>query len=287
MTEVQVTPSMRVRAALPDAFVPAVVRARLWAKRRRPGPMERARVEMQYLLGAVASERVEPAAAAYVVRDVMRSEMRYHPRLVVRQDVENAVVLTRARSTGRGVVVSFLHHGHYEGTTAALALADAPFGIVVSPEMLAPDAPTFLRQHVRAGTSTGNQTVDAGLGGKELAARLSRGETLAIATDVPGTSVVPFLGRDRRGSSGAARLAAATNSLVVTLHAHCESDGRQWVRVGEAIEPRDFPDAEELLRHLVSTQEGPVLAWPEAYHQPSMRWGEPETSAVPGAAAGS
>lgn len=283
MTEVRISPSMRARAAVPDMIVPAVVRGRLWAKRRRTGPLERARVEMEHLLGAVAPERVDPAATAYVVRDVMRSEMRYHPRLVTRQDVENAEALTRARSTGRGVVVSFLHHGHYEGTTAALALADAPLGIVVSPEMLAPEAPAFLRQHLRTGTSTGNWTVDAGLGGRELAGRLARGEALAIATDVPGTSVVPFLGRDRRGSSGAARLAAATNSLVVTMHAHCGSDGKQWVSLGNPIEPRDFADADALLRHLVSTQEAPVLAWPEAYHQPSLRWGEPATTEASGA----
>ena len=52
---------------------------------------------------------------------------------------------------------------------------------------------------------------------------------LERAGHLPGAAVVPSLGRDRRGSSGAARLAAATNSLVVTMHAHCESDGRLWL----------------------------------------------------------
>ncbi len=271
--QVQVTPSMRARSAVPDALVPMVVRARVAAKRRRPAALEKAHREMEWLIGAVAPERVEAAAAAYLVRDVTRSEWRYHPKLVSYQDVENAVALTKARATGRGVVVSFLHHGHYEGATASLALADAPLGIVVSPEMLAADAPTFLRQHVRAGTVTGNDPVDAGLGGKELAGRLAKGEALAIATDVPGSAVVPFLGRDRRGSSGAARLATATNSLVVTMHAHCEPDGRLWLSLGDPIEPRDFADADTLLRHLVAAQEESVLAWPEGYHQPTLRWG--------------
>lgn len=278
MTQVQVTASMRARAAVPDVLVPAVVRARVAAKRRRPAAMEIARREMDWLIGAAAPERVEAAAAAYLERDVVRSEWRYHPKLVSYQPVENAAALTKARATGRGVVVSFLHHGHYEGATASLALADAPLGIVVSPEMLAADAPTFLRQHVRAGTITGNWPVDAGLGGKELAGRLAKGEALAIATDVPGSAVVPFLGRDRRGSSGAARLAAATNSLVVTMHAHCESDGRLWLQLGDPIDPRDFGDPDELLRYLVATQEESVLAWPEGYHQPTMRWGSDDGS---------
>lgn len=276
MTQVQVTPSMRVRAAVPDAFVPAVVRARVSAKRRRSPARERARREMEWLIGAVAPDRVESAADAYLVRDVVRSEWRYHPRLISYQPVENAVALTKARATGRGVVVSFLHHGHYEGATASLAVADAPLGIVVSPEMLATDAPTFLRQHVRAGTVTGNHPVDAGLGGKELGGRLAKGEALAIATDVPGRAKVPFLGRDRLGSSGAAKLAAATNSLVVTMHAHCEGDGSLWLSLGDPIEPRDFADADALLRHLVATQEESVLAWPEGYHQPTLRWGTEE-----------
>lgn len=282
MSEVQVTSRMRARAAVPDVLVKPVVRGRLAAKSRRPEPMQKALREMEFLLGAVAPERVEEAARRYVVRDTMRSEMRYHPRMVCHQPVENVGALTRARATGRGVVVSFLHHGHYEGTTASLAVADAPLGIVVSPEMLAADAPTFLRQHVVAGTSTGNYPVDAGLGGKELARRLAAGEALAIATDVPGTAVVPFLGRDRRGSQGAAQLASATNSLVVTMHAHCESDGRMWITLGDPIEPRDFAAPEELLRHLVGTQEAPVLAWPEGYHQPTLRWGLPEEAGATG-----
>ena len=58
MTQVSVTPSMRARAAVPDALVPAVVRARVAAKRRRPAAMEKARREMEWLLGAVAPERV-------------------------------------------------------------------------------------------------------------------------------------------------------------------------------------------------------------------------------------
>ncbi|MBF4162534.1 LpxL/LpxP family acyltransferase [Nocardioides acrostichi] len=271
-----VTPSMRLRSAVPDALVPAVVGARLLAKRNKPGPLARAREEMEFLLGTVAPDRVEEAARAYVVRDVMRSEMRYHPRLICRQEVQNLASLTAARATGRGVVVSFLHHGHYEGASAALAAADRPLGIVVSPDMLGPAAPTFLKQHVRAGTSTGNQPIDAGLGGKHLGGLLARGECLAIATDVPGSSVIEFLGEKRLGSSGAARLAAATNSLVVTMHAHCESDGRLWLSLGDAVEPRDFEDAEDLLRHLVQTQEEHVLAWPEGYHQPRLRWGVPQ-----------
>lgn len=276
--QVQPTAAMRFRAAVPDRGVPAVVRARLALKRRRPEPLEVARAEMKFLIGAVAPERVEAAAQEYLVRDTMRSEMRYHPRMVCHQPVENLASLTRARSTGRGVVVSFLHHGHYEGTTASLSTADKPMGIVVSPEMLAEDAPTFLRQHVITGTSTGSYPVDAGLGGKELGRRLAGGEALAIATDVPGTAVVPFLGRDRRGSQGAAHLATATNSLVITMHAHCEPDGRMWISLGDPIEPRDFGSAEDLLRHLVATQEEHVLAWPSGYHQPTQRWGLPETA---------
>lgn len=273
------TPAMRARSAVPDRLVPTVVRARIKLKKRKDGPLQKARQEMGFLLGAARPDDVERAARAYLERDVWRSELRYHPEIIGHQLVENLDALVRARQRGRGVVVSFLHHGHYEGACAALGYADQPLNVVVSPDMLAENAPTFLRQHVIAGTVSGSRTVDAAIGGAKLGAMLADGQVLAVATDVPGQSRLQFLGRERLGSSGAARLATATRSPVVTMSAHCETDGTLWLSLGDPIDPGDFDSAEALVQHLVAVQEEAVLAWPEGYHQPRLRWGSLEEDA--------
>lgn len=239
---------------------------------------------MEFLVGACDPAAVEAAAHRYLRRDVMRSELRYHPELIVRQPVANAGALTRARRTGRGVVVSFLHHGHYEGAMAALATADAPFVCVAASLTSAPEGPAFLRQNARVYAWTGNAVVDVGEGSSRLAQRLREGQVLGLASDIPGSTEVGFLGRRRLGSAGAARLAHRTNSLVVPLHAHCEPDGRLWLSLSDPVEPRDFTEVGSLLQHLVSAQEPSVRAWPEGYYQPTKRWGVPPADA--GATAG-
>ncbi|CAN5142785.1 hypothetical protein BH09ACT12_BH09ACT12_08040 [soil metagenome] len=278
------TPSMRARSAVPDALVPAVVRTRIWAKRRKPAAQERARREMEFLIGAARPDDVDRAAQAYLERDVWRSEMRYHPDLLTHMAVENVGALQRARSLGRGVVLSFLHHGHYEGSTASVSRADQPFTMIVSPDMLAPDAPAFLRQHVITGTATGAHPVTSAIGAKAMVGLLQGGEVLGIATDVPGRTRLSFLGQERLGSSGAARLAMGANSPVVMLFARRASDGTLWLELSDPVEPGDFTSPDELLAHLITAQEPAVLAWPEGYHQPTLRWGRVEAAGDDGSA---
>lgn len=266
--------SDRLRQAVPDAAVPAIVAARIRSRSRKPAAIETARREMEFLLGGVrGAAEVEEAAHRYLERDVWRSELRWHPELLIHQPVEGVARLKAARKTGRGVVISMLHHGHYEGAMASLGHADRPISVVVSPEMLAPDAPAFLRQHVRTGSRGGTKTINAGDGAKAIAAALAGGEAVCIATDVPGQTRLPFLGRERLGSSGAARLAQATNSLVVVMTAHHDGDGGLSLGISEAVEAKDFADPDVLLRHMIGLQESAVLAWPEGYHIPTLRWG--------------
>lgn len=266
----------RVRLAVPDALVPTLVRLRIKRKLARGVAVEKAREEMAWLLDGVRTpEQIDDAALAYVERDTWRSELRWHPALVNYQEVEGTAHLTRARKLGRGVVISFLHHGHYEGAMASIAHAEAPIHIAISPDMIGPDAPTFLRQHVRTGIQGGNTGVNVGGGANVLVEQLLAGHALAIASDVPGKTPVTFLGKERRGSSGAARLAQGTNSPVVVMTAHQEA-GTVGLRLSEPIEPRDFADQDALLAHLIAAQEDAVLAWPAGYHQPRLRWGRTE-----------
>lgn len=270
----------RLRSAVPDSLVPALVRARTRRKLRSPQTVAAAREEMAWLLDAVADPaEVERATLAYLERDTWRSELRWHPRMIIGLPVEGVEHLQRAHALGRGVVLSFLHHGHYEATTPAIsAAADLPLHIAISPEMVGPTAPAFLRQHVRVGLHGRSTGVNVGAGAGVLVDVLTGGGILAIATDVPGRTPVRFLGKDRRGSSGAARIAAGTNSPVIVLTAHQE-DGQLGLRLAEAVEPRDFESPDALLTHLLAAQEPAITAWPEGYHQPRLRWGTTDGAA--------
>ncbi|MDN4162491.1 hypothetical protein [Nocardioides abyssi] len=271
------------RRHIPDAAVPAVTRARLTRARKNQDRLARAHREMEFLLGgACTPAEVDRAAERYVERDILRSELRWHPNLITFQEVEGVEHLVAARKRGRGVVISFLHHGHYEGAVASVCRADRPLLVVVSPEMLAPDAPEFLKQHVRTGTVSGGRPLDATVGAKGMLKALHDGNVLAIASDVPGRTPIRFLGVDRLGSFGAARLAAGAGCPVVSMTAHPDADGKPYLRLSEPLEPGDFASPDDLLLEMVQLQEAPALAWPEAYHQPTLRWGavQPASSAA-------
>ncbi|MDN4174540.1 hypothetical protein QWY28_16385 [Nocardioides sp. SOB77] len=262
------------RRHIPDVAVPAITRTRLARARKDDARAAKAHREMDFLLGGVSTPaEVDRAAERYLERDILRSELRWHPKLITFQEVEGVANLVAARKRGRGVVISFLHHGHYEGAVASVCRADQPMLVVVSPEMLAPDAPEFLKQHVRTGTVSGGRPLDATVGAKGMLAALAEGEVLAIASDVPGRTPIRFLGVDRLGSFGAARLATGAGAPVVSMTAHPDADGRPYLRLSEPLDPRDFASPDDLLLEMVRLQEAPVLAWPEAYHQPTLRWG--------------
>lgn len=269
----------RVRLAVPDRAVPMVCRARVRRKLRR-GALDKARAEMEFLLSDVVdADEIESVSRRYVERDVLRSELRWHPKLICHQPVRGLEHLRAARATGRGVVLSFLHHGHYEGAVASIAAAGEPLYIAISPDMVGPEAPAFLRQHVRTGTVTGGVGVNVAGGAGVLAGLLGAGHVLAIATDVPGRMEVDFLGKRRLGSSGAAKLALGTNSLVIIMTAHCDAEGNLSLELGAPIEPAEFSGPDTLITHLLQTHEPAIRAWPEGYHQPTLRWGRAEATA--------
>lgn len=269
-----VTRSMQVRRAVPGWVAPAAVHLRTRARRRSPAVLADARVQMEHLVGATRPDLVPEAATAYVERQVWRSELRYQPRRIAFQPIEGLSRLHDARRRGRGVVVNFLHHGHYEGACASLANAGEPMRVVVDPLMLSAEAPPWLRQHISVVRDAGNDPVPATIGSAGCRSLLEQGDVVALATDVAGSSDVPFLGRTRRASSGASRIAAAVGSPIVVMTAH-SVDGTLGLRLSEPVEPGDFGGPEDLLAHLLGLHEDAVLAWPEAYDQPVRRWARP------------
>jgi lauroyl/myristoyl acyltransferase len=266
----------RVRARVPNALVPALVAARSRLAWARPAARADAVAQMRFLLEHTRPEAdVEAVARAYVRYQARRGELRWHPELLTHLRVDGIGYLLGARSSGRGVLLNFVHHGYYDGAFPSIARLGAPAHMVVYPYMLEPDAPLWLQQHVRIGTANGGTAVSNAVGADGLLDLLRRGQVLAIASDVPGRTPLKFVGREVLGSFGAARLAAEAGSPVVVMTSEEDEQG-PVIRLHEPLDPAEFDTPQSLLAAMLAIHEDVVLRWPEATDLPLSRWGTPE-----------
>ncbi|WP_395658453.1 hypothetical protein [Nocardioides sp.] len=270
----------RVRAAVPTPLLPALVSLRTRLAWRRPAVREDARAQMRFLLEHTRPDAdLDAVARAYVRYQARRGELRWHPELLTSLRVDGIDHLLDARARGRGVVLNFVHHGYYDGAFPSVARLGGRAHMVVHPYMLEPDAPLWLRQHVRIGTANGGTAVSSAVGSEGLADLLGRGEIVAIASDVPGRTPLRFAGRDVLGSFGAARLAADTGASVVVLTSEEDADG-PVIRLHEPLDPVVVGSPQELLQRMLALHEDVLLRWPEATDLPLSRWGAVEDSEV-------
>lgn len=287
--------AQQIPRIFPWKALPGIARrrvAKLWSNDLYRSTQEE---NMQFLLEF--SDRASEApqlAREYAEFDVLRNYVRWHPHQLSHQPVRNVERLLEARDQGRGVVLSFVHHGWYNAMVSSTGrAADDLLGIpksqrpgivlhgVVAPEAFDDKAPLALRQHFKVCAYGPNMTLmSATEGFPRMAEMLNQGDVLCIAFDVAGRTPIKFLGRDMLGSFGSARLAVQTNSPVVLVSSHKGEDGTPYVQVHEAIEPKDFPDPADLLAEIIRRHEPAILAWPAAYDSPHSRLGvaKPETA---------
>ena len=264
----------QARSMVPASALPAVSRARARASWRQPNVRNDAFEQMQFLLEQTRPDAdLEQVARAYVEFQVYRGELRWHPEQLTRFRVVGADHLRGAKAKGRGVIVNFMHHGHYDGAFASLAVRHGETcQIVVYPYMLEPTAAPWLKQHVRVSLQGGGVAVSAAVGTGGMLSLLGHGHTLAIASDVPGRTPVRFAGRDVLGSYGAARLAFEARSPVVAITTERDTDG-PFIRVHPPMQPAGFDSPRALLEQILAVHEEAILAWPEATDLPLSRWG--------------
>ncbi len=267
----------RLRGRVPRSAIPAVVAVRSRLAWSREAVREDARAQMKFLLEHTKPDAdLEATAHAYVRYQAWRGESRWHPELITDLPIVGMEHLAAAREGGRGVIISFMHHAHYEGSFASIAQRGVCAQVLVYPYMLRDDAPTWLKQHLNVARSGGAVPISAGIGTEDMVALLNSGEVLGIASDVPGHTPVRFVGRDVVGSYGAARLAAATASPVVVMTSDPGPDG-PIVRLHEPLEPQRFESPKELLQAMLELHEAALVQWPEATDLPLSRWTLTET----------
>ncbi|MCW2755047.1 MAG: hypothetical protein JWQ32_2458 [Marmoricola sp.] len=261
-----------VRAAVPARALPGLVRRRvdkLWEWDEFRVSNEAA---MTFLLEH--TERADEAASlarGHAEHSLLRNWLRYHPRLMMRQQVRDVEWLTTRRDRSRPTVLSFMHHHQYYGMFGSLRRHGLEMTVLSMPWAFTAEAPPYIRQQMQV-IARGGAILPAGDGTDSVVAKMKPGVTMAIASDVAGHTPVTFLGRQVLGSFGAARIAMLTNSPVTAVTSHRDGAG-SYLQVHEPLEPADYADPAELLAAILAVHEPAVLAWPEAVDQPLTRWG--------------
>jgi len=270
----------RVRALVPAAAIPPLVRLRLRQDLRNPRVLAQARAHMEFLVGEARPDAdLDRLAREYVEWTRWRIETRWHhDRFLPAVRIEGAEHLEAGRD---GAVLNFLHHGPFERLGLSVAQHGHHLHMMMAPWFFAApeDVAPHLRQH-RVITERGCSVFSSEEGSAGVRRRLAEGRLVSLATDMPGSTEVTFVGRQLLGTFGAARLAheAGKPVLVVTSHRGRE-DGEPLFRVHEPLRPEDFPDAHALLERMLRIHEPAVLDWPAAYEEPRSKWGAPDSAA--------
>jgi lauroyl/myristoyl acyltransferase len=265
-----------VRRATPTAAVPGLVRRRTAKALEDPAAMADARRQMEFLLGLSAPDSdLDAIAERYVHLMKWRGEARWHPELLTHHEVDGLEHWHEARGDGRGVLVSFSHHGFYDGVFGSLSRVGIPCRSVVTPTMFDGTAPAWMAQQFRV-ANIGVPAVNADIGVPGFVELLEQGDVLGVATDVPAGSRMTFLGREVRGAFGTAYVAKKFGYPVVQVSASPAPDNgphpTQRLTLSPVIDPDDHADARSILAVIVAGLETAVAAWPEGYDQPLKRW---------------
>lgn len=259
-----------VRRNLPAFLAPTIVRVRHRLARHNAFKVASSRWQMEVLLDALPEYDLDEMTAKHLWFTQRRAEYRFHPDLVSDQEIIGLEHLVAAREQGHGVLLSFLHYGHYDGMFLALKKAGVETDAVVVPFLYAGIGSDWQRQHarlLRMGTTL--HSVEGG--SPAVRALLAQGRVVALASDVTSRTKVHFLGKDRRASFGAPRLAHETGVPVVVLTVEWLGD-RQRIRLHEALDPGLYDGPEELFDAMLAIHERAVRAWPWAYELPQDRW---------------
>ncbi|MDT0202565.1 hypothetical protein [Nocardioides sp. AE5] len=259
----------QVRRLVPASRLPGMVADKvdkLWAD---PAYRELNEAPMRFLLARTdRAGEVPELARKYAEHAMMRRWMRWKPHLITRQEIRGTEHIDRSRP----VILNFMHHHQFDGLFGSLKRVGVECHVLVLDAAMQPDAPIDIRQHVNV-VRRGGPLVSTAGGSQAVIDAMAPGVVMAMASDVPGQTEVEFLGQRVRGSFGAARIAALTDSQVVVATAERGGDA-PYVQLHAPLEPGDFADPKDLLDAMLRLHEPAILAWPEALEDPGSRFGK-------------
>lgn len=270
--------STRFHRALPRAVDLGAVRARVERSWRRGGPERDAAIlAMELLVGnSSRASEVTALAKAHMVESAYRSALLWRPWDTGALQMLDAHHARDAMATGRGVVLSFLHHGPYVGLPVAVDRVGVHPYAPIAPFYFEDPVPGFRghrdRQHATC-LARGATTFNVAGGLRLMMDIVRSGRCLGIAPDLPGNLEVEVLGRRVLTAPGAAKLAQRSGALLVPIAMERHRGGpRARARMLPAIDPTDHETAESLQQALFDAHAPALLAWPEALEWPLERW---------------
>ncbi len=268
-----------VRVHKPVLLVPLLVWLRTTVTWARSSGREAARADIRTLLGDVPEAELDALARRHVHFSCLRSEARFHHQVNSRQRVVGGEHLASASALGRGVILGFVHHGHYEGGFPSIAAAGFPLHVVVAAESVAagegdPEAELWRVHHARTVVShPDSRLASVDIGFRGMLGLLADGDTIALACDFPGGQApVRFLGREWFGMTSVGGLSLRSGAPVVPLISRPDGGDRSYIELGAPILPEDFDDPAALTAAVLAALEPGVRAWPEAYDVPAQMW---------------
>lgn len=262
----------QLRRLVPASAAPGIVRRKVDKLWSNDAYRELQEAQMRHLLEFTdRAPEIPVLARAYAEEALLKTHLRWHPRLVTSEPVRDVEWLTTKRDPNRSIVLSFMHHYRYEGMFKALKKRGVDIDILATPLWSDQTQSAPFRHHLKI-VASGGRMIRAVGGTDKFVEMVEPGMIMAIASDLPGHTEVTFLGRRVLGSFGAARIAALTNSQVVIIRAMKDENG-SYLQVDPPIEPSDYAGPKELLDAILKRHEEAVLAWPEVVDMPRARFG--------------
>jgi lauroyl/myristoyl acyltransferase len=260
------------RQRLPVGLYSAMCTGSYALKVGSPALIDQSNRQCRFLFGDdVDIATMNRFAPTYLKIQAERSERRWLiDRLPYQRLMAGKDHLVEAQAAGRGVVVSFFHHGFYEDIPRMLSSEGARCVAVVSQSMLLSSAPKWLRQHAHV-LGQHADLLNADSGGGSIQGQLQAGRVLVVAADVRGSTPIEAFGRTVSAATGALRRAQEADALVLPLVTK-EVNGVPGFVFLEPLEARAASSPAELLSRLVETMEPSALEAPHRYDMPTFRW---------------
>ncbi|HTK67086.1 MAG TPA: hypothetical protein VL595_32230 [Pseudonocardia sp.] len=234
-----------------------------------------AKASMAAVVGRTSREHeVARLAPLHVAARARGWELTWRSWELERVPVRHEERLHRARASGRGLMLSKSHLG-------PLA-AWVPLGRMLNPLILPADEWLLdppnpgldgyrVEHRRRVFHDAGIKLIYSTGSGMTLYKVLRRGGAVLMSMDMPGDRRVTFLDKPVDMVDGTAQLATRTDALVLPVA--LMPSGRRWeIRIGEAMDPRDFAGADELHLALAKIHEQQIMAAPEHLENPLWRW---------------